>query len=64
MRLTASSQRRFMRESGLNVRAFQQKPTISAAAILGADWTLEYPMPVPPKVHVSPLHTLSLDVIM
>ena len=53
MRLTSSNQRQFMRESGLRVRTYEQGYSTSSAAIFAADWALEYPHPVSPKVHVS-----------
>jgi len=56
MRLTSSNQRQFMRESGLRVRAYEQGYSTSVAAIFAADWALEYPHPVSPKVHVSLLY--------
>lgn len=52
MRLTQSNQRRFMIESGLKVRAYQQTRSIAAAAISAADWAIEHPVPLPPKVHM------------
>ena len=53
MRLTRASQRQFMRESGLRVRTYEQGYSTAVAAIFAADWALEYPHPVSPKVHVS-----------
>ena len=53
MRLTRANQRQFMRESGLRVRTYEQGYSSSVAAIFAADWALEYPHPVSPKVHVS-----------
>ncbi|DBA85796.1 TPA: UDP-glucuronosyltransferase 2A1 [Trebouxia sp. C0004] len=50
--LTSSSQRQFMRESGLRVRVYEQGYSTSVAAIFAADWALEYPHPVSPKVHM------------
>lgn len=55
MRLTSSNQRQFMRESGLRVRTYEQGYSTSSAAIFAADWALEYPHPVSPKVQVSSL---------
>ena len=53
MRLTRANQRQFMRESGLRVRTYEQGYSTAVAAIFAADWALEYPHPVSPKVHVS-----------
>ncbi len=53
MRLARNIQRQFMRESGLRVHAYEQGLSTSAAAIVAADWAIEYPHPIPPKVHVS-----------
>ena len=50
-----------MRESGLNVAAFKQGYSSAAAAIVSADWALEYPYPMSPKVHVSVLRPLTFD---
>ena len=58
MRLTSSNQRQFMRESGVRVRTYEQGYSTSVAAIFAADWALEYPHPVSPKVHVSLLYTI------
>ncbi|KAL0053413.1 hypothetical protein WJX82_005386 [Trebouxia sp. C0006] len=52
MRLTSSNQRQFMRESGVRVRTYEQGYSTSVAAIFAADWALEYPHPVSPKVHM------------
>ncbi|KAL0039373.1 hypothetical protein WJX79_005388 [Trebouxia sp. C0005] len=52
MRLNAGKQRQFMRESGLRVRTYEQGYSTSVAAIFAADWALEYPHPVSPKVHM------------
>ncbi len=57
MRLNAGKQRQFMRESGLRVRTYEQGYSTSVAAIF-ADRALEYPHPVSPKVHVSPLYII------
>ena len=61
MRLTRGNQRQFMRESGLRVRSYEQGFSTSVASIFAADWAIEYPHPVSPRVHVSllaPLITL------
>ncbi|DBB11136.1 TPA: hypothetical protein ACH3X3_006595 [Trebouxia sp. C0006] len=52
MRLARNNQQQFMQESGLRVRAYEQGFSTSAAAIIAADWALEYPHPIPPKVHM------------
>ena len=53
MRLNKWNQERFMREAGLRVKRFEQGYSNAVAAISSADWALEYPHPVPPKLHVS-----------
>lgn len=50
-----------MKESGLRVRGFEQGYSGSVAGIFAADWAVEFPHPLAPKVHVS---VLSLPAIM
>lgn len=63
MRLARNNQQQFMQESGLRVRAYEQGFSTSAAAILAADWALEYPHPIPPKVHVSLHHSAQMHLV-
>ena len=42
-----------MREAGLKVKRFEQGYSTAVAAISFADWALEFPHPIPPKLHVS-----------
>lgn len=57
MRLARNNQQQFMQESGLRVRAYEQGFSTSAAAIIAADWALEYPHLTPPKAHASLYHS-------
>ena len=63
MRLARNNQQQFMQESGLRVRAYEQGFSTSAAAIIAADWALEYPHPIPPKVHVSLYHSARMHLV-
>lgn len=60
IRAAQAHQRQFMRQSGLNVQAFKQGYSTAAAAIVSADWALEYPYPMSPKVHVSVLRSQNI----
>ena len=63
MRLARNNHQQFMQEAGLRVRAYEQGFSTSAAAISAADWALEYPHPIPPKVHVSLHHSAHMHLV-
>ena len=63
MRLARNNQQQFMQESGLHVRAYDQGFSTSPAAIIAADWALEYPHPMPPKVHVRLHHPAHMHLV-
>ena len=63
MRLARNNQQQFMQESGLRVRAYEQGFSTSAAAIIAADWALEHPHPIPPKVHVRLHHSAHMHLV-
>ena len=42
----------FVKETGQSFRQYETGVTNAAAVVVVSDWTLDYPRPVPPKVHV------------
>lgn len=48
-----ASQDAFIKETGCSFRLHETGLSSAAAVIAVVDWALEYPQPVPPRVHVS-----------
>ena len=49
--------RAILEETGFeHLPIYKAKVSGSAAVIVNADWALEYPFPVPPRIHVSNFH--------
>ena len=48
-----ASQKQFVQSTGHSFKTYETGVSSSAAAIAVGDWSLEFPVPLPPKVHVS-----------
>ncbi len=59
MRVSDDHTRRFCIKTGQRIRSFEQGTTGAAAVIVSADWALEHPFPMPPKVQVD--HSVTAD---
>ena len=51
---TAPAERALAKRYGYEADAAWSTRSVAPALISAGDWALEYPFPVPPKVHVSP----------
>ena len=45
--------KRFVSRTGQSIRSFDQGMTGAAAVVVNADWAIEFPVAMPPKIHVS-----------
>ena len=52
----------FVKETGQSFRQYETGVTNAAAIVVVSDWTLDYPRPVPPKVHVGRFSYLRNDL--
>ncbi|KAL0052620.1 hypothetical protein WJX82_004873 [Trebouxia sp. C0006] len=52
MRVSDDHTRRFCIKTGQRIRSFEQGTTGAAAVIVSADWAIEHPFPMPPKVQI------------
>ncbi|KAL0022994.1 hypothetical protein WJX79_004166 [Trebouxia sp. C0005] len=52
MRVSDDHTRRFCIKTGQRIRSFEQGTTGAAAVIVSADWAVEHPFPMPPKVQM------------
>lgn len=55
LRSITASQDVFIKESGRSFRLRETGLSTSAAVIAVVDWALEFPQPLPPRMHVSAL---------
>ncbi len=46
-------QREFVMESGYSYKIYETGRSTAAAVIVVTDWALQFPQPMPPRVHVS-----------
>lgn len=46
-------QREFVMESGYSYKTYETGRSTAAAVIVVTDWALQFPQPMPPRVHVS-----------
>ena len=49
----SSPERQLTQKYGYDVDGSWSARSYAPAAILGCDWALEYPLPIPPRIHVS-----------
>lgn len=57
-------QRSVIQKTGQSFRTYESGLSTSAAAIAVGDWALEWPLPLPPKIHVSiPFNSSALHSI-
>ena len=47
-----ADQHNFVKKTGHSFRTYETGISTSAAVIANGDWALEFPMPMPPKLHV------------
>ena len=59
MRVSDDHTRRFCIKTGQRIRSFEQGTTDAAAVIVSADWAIEHPFPILPKVQVD--HAVTAD---
>ena len=52
-RMLAAKQRELVKETGRSWKTYETGISTAAALIVTADWGLQFPAPMPPKVHVS-----------
>ena len=53
VQMPISHQLEFMKETGFKLKGVERGHSLAAAVIANIDWALEYPQPIPPRVHVS-----------
>lgn len=52
-RMLKAKQQEFVAESGQSYKTFKTGKSTAAAVIVVTDWALQFPQPMPPRVHVS-----------
>lgn len=53
MREFTATSMAFVKKSGYLVCNVKEKTSSAVATIVAADWTIEFPQPIPPTIHVS-----------